>query len=226
MPDAAVPADDLERLLQHAGEAILVGGQALAFWIAYYRLPMKDAPGLVFTDVEFLGSKEDAVRFSEAVGYEVNVLRSLNGLSADAVRKRAKTITDDSLGARYRVMAPVDCLVSRLENLRTIAAKRTGIDIWQARMAVRVVRAQLQQLLKDGKEKDAIRAATEIIRAGTHPMGLGAFRKHGIDVLEAVPVDSFTARDFIGQQWTRSVSRIEQLRALARSPGRHSGKAI
>ena len=45
MPEVAVPDDDLARLLQNAGDAVLVGGQALAFWISYYKAPMQDAPG-------------------------------------------------------------------------------------------------------------------------------------------------------------------------------------
>lgn len=235
-----MPDEDIARLLRHAGEAVLVGGQALAFWISYYRAPMRDAPGPVVTrDAGFLGDRDDAARLAKAIGgtveyprhmsilagvvkkrlgagagYEVDVLRTLNGLAAEAVRKRAKTVTDESRGATYKVMAPVDCLVSRLENIRTIAAKRTDMDLWQARMAVHVARSQMEDLLAQDEEKQAIRAATQVFQAGTHPMGLHAFRRHAIDVLDAVPVGNFTSGDFVEQQCARSISRIRMLRAL------------
>lgn len=238
MTEAPIPPAELDRLLQNAGDAVLVGGQALAFWIAYYGVPIGDSPGAVVSkDADFLGDREDARRFSLAIGgkvdyprsmsilagvvrkkispteaFEVDILRTLNGMDSAAVRKRAKEVSDPGRNARYFVMSPVDCLVSRLENLRTIAAKKTATGTWQARVAVRVARAHVEALLAAEQEKEAIRAATEILRAATHAMGLNAFKRHGIDVLESVPIDAYRSRNFVEQQWPRSVSRIRQLR--------------
>ena len=242
MPEVVIPADELDRLLQNAGQTILVGGQALAFWIAFYSVPIDDAPEAVVTkDADFLGNREDAHRFSLVLGgsveypkgmsmlagvirkkisdteeYEVDVLRVLNGLSPAEVRKHAKQISDEARNAKYLVMSPIDCLTSRLENLRTIAAKQTPAGAWQARVAVRVARSYLEDLLKKGQERDAIRAATEILRAATHAMGTNVFRKYGIDILEAVPLQKFKTKTFVEQQWARSVSRIQQLRSATR----------
>jgi hypothetical protein len=53
-PDAEL----LARILELAGlEMILIGGQALAFWAAYYSVP---APPIAVTkDVDFLGTRAD-----------------------------------------------------------------------------------------------------------------------------------------------------------------------
>lgn len=238
MTEVAVPPAELDRLLQHAGKAVLVGGQALAFWIAYYGVHIDDAADAVVSkDADFLGDRDDAQRFSIAIGgavefpramsilagivrkrvsptevFEVDILRTLNGLDPAAVRKHAREISDSGRNARYFVMSPVDCLVSRLENLRTIVSKQTATGAWQARVAVRVARAHTEALLAAGQEKEAVRTATEILRAATHAMGLNAFERHGIDVLEAVPINAYRSRNFVEQQWPRSVSRIRQLR--------------
>ena len=238
MTEVAIPPAELDCLLQNAGTAVLVGGQALAFWIAYYGVHIKDAPDAVVSkDADFLGGRDDAQRFSIAIGgevefprptstlagivrkrlsptkeFEVDILRTVNGLDPAAVRKHAREISDSSRDARYFVMSPVDCLVSRLENLRTIASKQTATGAWQARVAVRVAHTHAAALLAAEQEKEAIRAATEVLRAATHAMGLNAFKRHGIDVLEAVPIDAYRSRNFVAQQWPRSVSRIRQLR--------------
>jgi hypothetical protein len=241
MDQVAIPKEELDQLLASAGPAILVGGQALAFWIAYYKIPMDDAPTAIVTkDADFLGSFEDAERLSAAVGgalevpkgitilagvvkkrltaseeYEVDVLFRLNGLSAEEVTKRAKDIEVQESGVRYRVMSPVDCLISRLENLRTIREKRNASGVWQARMAVRVAKSHISEVLDKGKEKIAIRAATDILNASLQAMGLNAFRMYGIDALEAIPVEKYQTKAFVTQQWERSVKRIREARKLS-----------
>ena len=74
---------------------MLVGGQALAFWLAWFKIDFSGGPRVYVSS------------------------------DADAVRKRAIEVThprDPSL--RFLVMDPVDCLVSRFENLRQIALFR------------------------------------------------------------------------------------------------------
>jgi hypothetical protein len=69
LEQVAIPPAELDQLLRNASPAILVGGQALAFWIALYAVPIDDAPVAVVTkDADFLGSRDDAVRLARAVG--------------------------------------------------------------------------------------------------------------------------------------------------------------
>ncbi|MGQ0509314.1 MAG: hypothetical protein ACT4P9_01765 [Betaproteobacteria bacterium] len=225
---------------------MLVGGQALSFWIAYYGTELDDVPpGVITKDADFLGDQNDVRRLAAAINgvpefprnmsilsgvvrkslsaneeYEVDVLRMIEGLSANSVRKQAWPISDELRKARYFVMSPLDCLVSRLENLRKIENKRTDMGIWQARAAVRVIRKYIENLLTDGEEKEAIRAATEVLRIATHSMGANAYRRYGIDVMETVPIERYKTEAFREQQWRRSVARVEQLRAIGYAPPR------
>lgn len=242
-----VPDEELDRLLASAGNAVLVGGQALAYWMGRYGIDAAEAPEAVVTrDVDFLGGRADAERLAAGIGgtievpkamsilsavvrkklaggkaYEVDLLRRINGVPEAEVRRRAERVESKG-GASFLVMSPIECLVSRLENLRTIRDKQTPAGAWQARMAVRVARKYIEALLANGEEKAAIRAATSVVAAATHAMGLGAYRSHGIDPLDAVPIERYANRQFVDNQWARSLARLEKVRAvLARAePGR------
>jgi hypothetical protein len=55
--------DDLLKLLRVSGDAILIGGQALAFWIAYFSIEIPPGPQtFVSHDADFLGFAEDVGR--------------------------------------------------------------------------------------------------------------------------------------------------------------------
>lgn len=77
--EVSVPSELLERILKLAGtDMILVGGQALAFWSAYYQTP---APTIAITkDVDLLGTKTDVDRLAR-------------GLDARAVFPHQKDVT-------------------------------------------------------------------------------------------------------------------------------------
>lgn len=234
---AAVPEDELERLLASAGTAVLVGGQALAFWMNHYGVEHADAPQAVVTkDVDFLGKRDDVERLAAAVGgsvefpktmsilcgvvrkkltsgklYEVDVLSRINGVSDKELRRDAveRALAN---GTRFFVMSPIDCLVTRVANLHKIQDKRSPAGIWQTRKAIEVCRHHIEDMLSKGAEKAAIRAATTVLSAATATMGIKAYENYGIDILDAVPVESYTNANFIEQQWPRSVARINKVR--------------
>ena len=254
MSQVVIPDEDIARLLQSAGKAVLIGGQALAFWMFHYGASPDDAPEAVVTkDADFLGSRDDVKRLANAVGgtaeypktisilsgiikksispeeeYEVDVLRKVNGLSAEEIRRRALEMTRD--GARFLVMSPIDVLISRLENLRLIAAKQTPSGEWQTRTAVDMARAYIVDLLEKKADREAKHAATAILTAATHPMGINAHKRYGIDVLEALPIDKFDRsrfHSFLENEWPRQVRRIHFIRELdsQRRGGHAPGKA-
>lgn len=61
--EISVPLELLERILALAGnDMILIGGQPLAFWAAYYGTP---TPTIAITkDVEFIGTQADVERLA------------------------------------------------------------------------------------------------------------------------------------------------------------------
>lgn len=242
-----IPEADLLKLLRVSDGAVLIGGQALAFWVAYLGVPIPPGPrAFISADADFLGSAQHAEGFSRAIGGRaeypsrrqltalqgmvtkrtkggerivVDVLHSVVGIDAEGVRRRALDVShpgDPRL--RFRVMSPIDCLVSRLENLRQLADRQNAVGVWQADLGIAVCRAYVEKLIALGDERQAIRAATRILGIAGAAPGLQAFRRHGLEPLAAVPVDRFASRAFREEQYARTIARIHALRAAYRRP--------
>jgi hypothetical protein len=163
--EVRVPPDLLERILKLAGtDMILVGGQALAFWAAYYHTP---APTIAITkDVDLLGTKADVERLARGLGARAvfpqkqditllmgQVLKDLPGgnyvnidvmfrvygdITTQAIVSRA--VLAENPAGRFRVMHPLDVLQGRLENLHGLSAKQDEHGVAQLRLAIDVVR--------------------------------------------------------------------------------------
>jgi hypothetical protein len=175
-PDAEL----LARILELAGlEMILIGGQALAFWAAYYSVP---APPIAVTkDVDFLGTRADVERLARGLeakamyrrrrdltllagqvekslpgGDYINIdvlSRVYGNVSAASLAKRAP-LAESPAGA-FRVMHPLDVLQGRLENLYGLIEKQDEHGIAQLQLAVATVR----EFLKDTASQEAERQA-------------------------------------------------------------------
>lgn len=93
--EAVTPPETVERLLHAAGgDLVLVGGQALAFWVDYYGLsPQELSVPAISNDVDFLaqsaGNKDPVRRFAQAIGGQAVFpnKRALTALVGQAVRE-------------------------------------------------------------------------------------------------------------------------------------------
>jgi len=238
--EAAFDQAQLVKLLGLAQSAVLVGGQAVAFWAAFFNVPVPPALGSYVTkDSDFLGNREDVARIasgmqgaalyphrrgltalagqvkinlSEDRYLNVDVLHRIVGFdNADAVRRRAE---ERSLGeVRFRVMHPVDCLTSRLVNLRKLPEKRNAAGAAQAELAVRVIRRYLEAVLDEGNERLALRAVESVAKMAVEPAGVLVFREYGVDVLEAIPVKRISSRKFLDVRWPQIQAQAHERRA-------------
>lgn len=70
LSEIALTQSEVERILAICGrEALLVGGQALAFWALYYDVqPVGVLASAVTTDVDFIGSEAVARSLWESLG--------------------------------------------------------------------------------------------------------------------------------------------------------------
>lgn len=170
----------LQRILELAGtDMILVGGQALAFWAVYYRVPAP--PTAVTKDVDFLGTRADVERLARGLGAKatfrgrrgltlltgqiekalpggryvnIDVLSSLYGaLSTESIVKRS--IVAEIPGGTFRIMHPMDVLQGRLENVHGLAEKQDEHGIAQLQLAIAMVR----EFLRDIASQEIARAA-------------------------------------------------------------------
>ncbi len=134
------------------------------------------------------------------------------GLSEKEIRKRALEL--EAFGTRFRVMHPVDCLASRLENLRLLPEKRNEVGVAQAKVAAAVVRAFIADVISRGEARHALKLAEFIIRLATTPAGINARTAFNINAMDAVPVEKMP-EDFRIAQWPQAKEYYEKKGAKA-----------
>jgi hypothetical protein len=180
--EVAIQAPMLRSILALAGDRmLLVGGQALAFWAAYYGI---DVPsGAVTKDADFVGTRADVERLARGLSgravypheraptalvgqvrkdlpggnyVNIDVLHRLYGdVTTQAIQGRAVAV--EVLGGSIRVLHPLDVLQGRLENVHGLASKQDEHGLAQLDLAIRVVRA----FLADEGNRDAQRPASK-----------------------------------------------------------------
>jgi hypothetical protein len=71
--EVALTREEVDKILSVCGsQALLVGGQALAFWAAYYEIePIGALSASVTSDADFIGTSRVAVRLREALDWNI-----------------------------------------------------------------------------------------------------------------------------------------------------------
>lgn len=170
--EAVLPPHLVARLLEEAGEnVILVGGQALSYWVTYFSIEIPSIRNFISRDIDFLAKKasdfHEVKRFAKILdGYPIfptkHALTALIGQAVkeisdseyfnidvlhkiysgtEGVRRRAVSVNFHE--KRLMVMHPFDVLASRLVNLHKLAAKQNEIGADQLRLSIDVARAYL-----------------------------------------------------------------------------------
>lgn len=214
---------------------VLVGGQALQFWVGYYGI--SSAGYIPFTrDADILGGRDTVERISkvlrgvtvyppaqgfgtvlvgeiqvgkkEPVG--IDVLHSVPGIDrADVVNKAITVYMDD---VRFHVMHPLHCFTSKIFNLATFEDKQNDQGIFQARLALEVATAYISALVDANKEKEAIQSIEYIAKTARLPIGRKVPHL-GINVYDAIP-------EMLLQRIRNSNFRSKRLPRLREAAGR------
>ncbi len=168
---------------------------------------------------------------------QIDFLSGIVGLDTEAVRKRASQLelTD---GTIIQLLHPLDVLESRLRNLDSLPSKRNAIGVAQARLAVRVVRAFIEDFMDSAGDPRIVRQAVKRVEklALDTRLSVVAFT-HEIDVLAAIPVERIGYPRFHEEQWPRVLEKLRRKRdkfaalqarrnAMAQIPGKiHRSRA-
>lgn len=229
-----------EILLQSGPDALLVGGQSLAFWATYYGVePVGDLSRKVTSDVDFIGTASEAKKLAAALKWKVwipnmddasgqtakvtklipgggvkqiDYLSGIVGLDTERIQARAVEVTLRS-GAMIRILHPLDVLESRLRNLETLSSKRDAFGIAQAKLAVAVVGKFLDAMLDSRDGKRTVLAAIERIARIALDKGLVAVAvDYDIDPLDAVPASRIDSREFRTKRWPQILEKVTDLR--------------
>lgn len=226
---------------------VLVGGQSLVGWMLYYDIPVpqSDYPALT-QDVDFVGARKEAeflakelggtVRFATIDDHTPNtavvtwqppgaekkklLLDFLSGILGVADADVRRLAVDIQFPGQHpvKILHPLLCLVSRLENLHRLAIKRTKNGITQARMAVEVAGCFLNEELAKNTpeaEKQAIKAVHRIVDAAASQAGVSAFISYGIDPLAPIAktIEAFVHYPmFAKKDWPTQVAKVQRER--------------
>jgi len=173
--EAITPRDVILRLLEVAGEDILIGGQALAFWAEHHGIEAPEGVPAISRDVDFLTSspsaKDSVARYAKVLDgdahvYEATRITVLVGqaykdvsddevLNVDVLRTvfglgdvRGNAVEATRGDVTFLVMHPMDVLRSRLMNLYKLPEEGDETGVIQLRLATDVVRAHLHEQAK------------------------------------------------------------------------------
>jgi len=151
---AITPPEVIERVLSQAGDdVVLVGGQALGFWVQSYGLGVPEGFAAISNDLDFLaksaGDKESVQRFASIIkGHTIipsdRALTALVGqavldisddefINIDVIFKvigikpeliRSRAVRVQDGKSAFLVMHPLDVLHSRLANIHQLVDKK------------------------------------------------------------------------------------------------------
>lgn len=195
-------------------DLILVGGQALAFWIEHYSIdatpPSGEDAAYVSRDADFLGKRGHVRILAEIIAGKTSypprkAMTILCGqifvindaaktlMNIDVIHRignldsdavRRRAVEASVGGNTFLVMHPLDVLVSRVENFREIKEKQNRNGLRQIALSIEVARRYVLEAVKRD-ESIAIRAIEKIAETARSAAGIFA-RKHGAEIYEAI----------------------------------------
>ncbi len=209
--------EDAARLIEqtHSTGTVLIGGQAVAFWARYFDIAPR-LPALT-ADIDYLGTKAEAIRASHRLkirhklniatfddatpnaavltvdmeGYPepiiIDYLAGIIGVDSRAIAKSAITVEFEN--EPLRVLHPLQLLQAKIWNLYSLEAKRTAEGIEQARLAIEIAAAFIDQVQMS--QKDLLKAIEAISRFAATDPARYAQKNFKLDCLKAIPMSVF-----------------------------------
>jgi hypothetical protein len=247
--EVALTQADTEEILGFCdSEALLVGGQSLAFWAFYYRLGPTGVLGdYITTDADFIGNQAVAKRLNRHLNWtlwlprpgdatpqsakltqrvgpngvkQIDFLHFIHGLETKAVQQRGVAV-HLKVGATIRILHPLDVLESRLRNLQTLPSKQNSVGVAQARLAIQVVRTFIEDNVKTAENRRRLLQAVERVASLAHDKALiDVFERYALDPLEAVPAERIAIEEFHAKRWPQINATAQDLKQ--RHAARHA----
>jgi hypothetical protein len=254
LPEDEAPLDaaTLDAFLEDMGtDMVLVGGQALAFWMDRYRITSAaasisndgDALGnleraqhiathlraaLLTPDADALTSLVAQIRIPTGSAGKVRNIDVLHMLFTVSGLRKSREFTEavwrESVeiewkpGHHIRVMHPLHVLDSRVQNAVGLLESKGPHVVTQAIWAVDVARAAIRRVLRQPGESERlgtlIRQVHNLARSRA---GRQVLRQHGIEVLDAVPIEEIRVAAQVHDPQLRAIERAVAVRVAAAS---------
>lgn len=226
----------------HKLNLVLVGGQALALWHYQYfstKNP-KDVHYSFSDDIDFYGLKLSLQFLKQQLGVDiqtpdafeptvnlgmftipsvnndsgfivVDVIHSVGGLTHDEIGNGIRIASID--GFELPLIDPLLCLKSRIHNFFAVYKPDKIKEAYRIDIAVRCLRAFLNEELDIGWSKEASRIFEEIFDLATSQNGCDLFVKHDIDLLKAIDVDHPSVnKEFKDKRYPQVCKQIQSIR--------------
>jgi hypothetical protein len=204
-------------LAQIPQDIVLVGGQALAFWVEHYQIDSSPRSSedevYVSLDADFLGHRQHVKMMADIVAGKTQyppqrAMTILCGqifivdktaqtfMNIDVIHRignmdsdavRKRATTASVEGNKFLVMHPLDVLVSRVENYRGILDKRNRNGLRQIELSIEVASRFVIEA-QMRNEAIALKAIEKIAETARCPAGVLA-RKNGANIYDAIQPD-------------------------------------
>jgi hypothetical protein len=243
LPEIALTEEEIDQILRSCdGRALLVGGQALAFWAQHYQVkPLGVLSVNVTSDADFVGTAQVArdlwqslkpmgwrywqPSLNDATSQTAKLSKRVEGRGIKQIDflgsivglktegiQRRAVVLSLADSTHIRVLHPLDVLESRLKNLARLPSKRDPQGIAQAHLAIDVARCLLEQLLREEPARRLLDAIERVTRMAQEKSLEGAFHDYGLDLLNAVPADRVPSQEFRTRRWPQILTLITEQR--------------
>lgn len=221
--------------------SVLVGGQALGVWIGYFKLEAELEVPVTSEDVDFVASQDDAlliarelkgqVRLAQPFDHspnlatvevprdgdshlEIDILKCVFGVENEDLRREARGV--EIQGTTFLVMHPVHVLESRIANTLQLQGRyESPRGLAQLKAAVMCTHEYLRAVSMADMAV-ALEWARRVANwAHDNAKGDLAWRRHKIDLLDAVPLEALSF-DFRNREWPYLLARVEKKRRGAK----------
>lgn len=243
--EAPLSPEDVKTILAICSpKALLVGGQALAFWADHLQVKRPaNLVAAITADADFIGESALAKDLGKRLGWntwipslddatsqtgkvthrtrngavkQVDFLSGVVGLTTKDIARRAAEMEVPGIGV-LRVLHPVDVLDSRIQNLHVLPEKRTAAGISQAKLSVDVTRAFIRSVITSRDEKAGLRLLERVVAIASDIAAVRVFLLYGIDPLAAIPLDEFRTTPALHKlRWPQIVVEVTQKREALR----------
>jgi len=243
--EAVLSAADVKTILGVcSAEGVLVGGQALAFWVDHLGVRRPQELEIAVTaDADFIGDSALAKKLGEALGWkwwipnlddatpqtgkvthtladgsikQIDLLSGVIGLTTLEVKRRAIDMDVPEIGP-LRVMHPIDVLDSRIHNLDLLPGKRNAAGIAQGALATAMVRAFISHELESRGERVALKLLERVAAVAAEPGAVRIFLLYGIDPLNAIPLEDFRTNAALHtKRWPQITEQVSAQREKMR----------
>ena len=196
----------------------IIGGQALSFWAYHYlidELTGEEFTHLTSHDIDFLGGIPDVRRCAEAwhgryvlpgpedstpntgivyvpVGGEEIAIDFLGHVYGVDDNELVRGLDEIDLGGTWaRILTPVLCLKSRLNNLYGLryGDQKRRREVCRIRVAIRAVNRYIADLLDEDQSRRAYDWSNALLNMAATDLGGRLFAEHGVDILAGIPLE-------------------------------------